>query len=97
MGNLTWNEVAQTETDKRYMDMYGLSQLDMEDMLHEDMPCMLAMSILSDAQHVMSYDQEQARRRKSRDEAISIQIGGFTVSNLRELARNGRGKARKAA
>ena len=62
MGNLTWNEVAQTETDKRYMDMYGLSQLDMEDMLHEDMHCMLAMSILSDAQHVMSYDQEQARQ-----------------------------------
>ena len=62
MGNLTWNEVAQIETDKRYMDMYGLSQLDMEDMLHEDMPCMLAMSILSDAQHVMSYDQEQARQ-----------------------------------
>ena len=62
MGNLTWNEVAQTEIDKRYIDMYGLSQLDMEDMLHEDMPCMLAMSILSDAQHVMSYDQEQARQ-----------------------------------
>ena len=62
MGNLTWNEVAQTETDKRYMDMYGLSQLDMEDMLHEDMPCMLAMSILSDAQHVMEYDKEQARQ-----------------------------------
>lgn len=36
-----------------------------------------------------------AVRRKSRDEAISIQIGGFTVSNLRELARNGRGKAIK--
>ena len=62
MGNLTWNEVAQTETDKRYMDMYGLSQLDMEDMLDEYMPCVLAMSILSDAQHVMSYDQEQARQ-----------------------------------
>jgi hypothetical protein len=30
-------------------------------MLHEDMPCMLAMSILSDAQHVMSYDQKQAQ------------------------------------
>lgn len=38
-----------------------------------------------------------AVRRKSRDEAVSIQIGGFTVSNLRELARNGRGKARKVA
>jgi hypothetical protein len=38
-----------------------------------------------------------AVRRKSRDEAVSIQIGGYTVSNLRELARQGRGKARKAA
>ncbi len=39
-----------------------------------------------------------AVRRKSRDETISINIGGFTVSNLRELARNGRGKAiRKVA
>ena len=39
-----------------------------------------------------------AVRRKNRDEAISINIGGFTVSNLRELARNGRGKAiRKVA
>ena len=62
MGNLTWNEIADTELDKRYMDMYGLSKLDMEDMLHEDMKCMLAMSILSDAQHVMEYDVEQARQ-----------------------------------
>ena len=39
-----------------------------------------------------------AVRRKSRDEVVSIKIGGFTVSNLRELARRGRGKAvRKAA
>ena len=39
-----------------------------------------------------------AVRRKSRDEVVSIKIGGFTVSNLRELARRGRGKAvRKVA
>ncbi len=39
-----------------------------------------------------------AVRRKSRDEVVSINIGGFTVSNLRELARQGRGKAiRKVA
>ena len=63
MGNLTWNEVAQTETDKRYMDIYGCTQLDMEDMLHEDMPCMLAMSILSDAQEAMVHsDNETARQ-----------------------------------
>ena len=63
MGNLTWNEVAQTETDKRYMDMYGLSQLDMEDMLHEDMPCMLAMSILSDAQECIACDMHERARQ----------------------------------
>jgi hypothetical protein len=62
MGNLTWNEVAQIETDKRYMDMYGLSQLDMEDMMYEDRPYMLAMCILSDAQHLMEYDTEKARQ-----------------------------------
>ncbi|OUW13771.1 MAG: hypothetical protein CBD24_02940 [Euryarchaeota archaeon TMED164] len=75
MGNY-WNEVAQTEADKRYMDMYGLSQLDMEDMLDEDMPCMLAMSILSDAQHVMSYDQEQARQFINRAKYVIRHIRG---------------------
>ena len=33
-----------------------------------------------------------AVRRKSRDEVVSIKIGGFTVSNLRELARNKQGR-----
>ena len=33
-----------------------------------------------------------AVRRKSRDEVVSINIGGFTVSNLRELARNKQGR-----
>lgn len=45
----------------------------------------------------MHKELSAAVRRKSRDEAVSIQIGGFTVSNLRDLARNGRGKARKVA
>ena len=54
--------VYDAEIYGKYLDMYGCTPLDMEDMLHEDMPCMLAMSILSDAQHVMSYDQEQARQ-----------------------------------
>ncbi len=70
MGNLTWNEIAETELDKRYMDMYGMSKLDMEDMLHEDMKCMLAMSILSDAQHVMEYNTEQARQSSTRDKYV---------------------------
>jgi hypothetical protein len=83
MGNLTWNEVAQTETDKRYMDMYGLSQLDMEDMLHEDMKCMLAMSILSDAQHVMEYDVEQARKFINRAKYVIRHIP--TINNTTTL------------
>ena len=33
-----------------------------------------------------------AVRRKSRDEVVSIRIGTFTVSNLRELARNKQGR-----
>tara|TARA_R100000458_G_C8256543_1_gene232597 strand:- start:895 stop:1110 length:216 start_codon:yes stop_codon:yes gene_type:complete len=46
-----------------YLKMYGCTKQDMEDMMHEEnMPCMLAMSILSDAQHVMDYDKEQARQ-----------------------------------
>ena len=55
-------EERDAEIYGRYLALYGCTPLDMEDMLHEDMPCMLAMSILSDAQHVMSYDQEQARQ-----------------------------------
>jgi len=79
MGNLTWNEIADTELDKRYMDMYGLSKLDMEDMLHEDMKCMLAMSILSDAQHVMEYDVEQARKFINRAKYVIRRIP--TINN----------------
>jgi hypothetical protein len=54
-------EERDAEIYGRYLALYGCTPLDMEDMLHEDMPCMLAMSILSDAQHVMSYDQKQAQ------------------------------------
>ena len=36
----------------------------------------------------------QAVRRKNR-KPISIEIGSFTISNLRDLARSGRGPARK--
>ena len=35
-----------------------------------------------------------AVRRKNREDVISIKIGGYTISNLRELARQGRGKAK---
>ena len=54
MGNLTWDEVAQTETDKRYIDMYGCSLAELIDMWDDSRreymggPYMLAMSILSD-------------------------------------------------
>ena len=39
----------------------------------------------------------KAVNRKNRDKAVTIEIGSVTVDNLRDLARNGRGKARKAA
>ena len=35
-----------------------------------------------------------AVRRKNRDDVISIEIGGYTISNLRELAKRSRGKAK---
>ena len=35
-----------------------------------------------------------AVRRKNREDVISIKIGGYTIRNLRELARQGRGKAK---
>jgi len=45
-----------------YLSMYGCTKQDMEDMMYEDQPYMLAMCILSDVQHVMEYDTEQARQ-----------------------------------
>ncbi len=35
-----------------------------------------------------------AVRRKNREDVISIEIGGYTISNLRELAKRSRGKAK---
>ena len=87
MGNY-WNEVAQTEADKRYMDMYGCTQLDMEDMLDEDMPCMLAMSILSDAQHVMLYDKEQARQFINRAKYVIRHMNRPTLDTLTPTTTN---------
>ena len=39
----------------------------------------------------------KAVRRKKRNRDLSIEIGSVSVSNLRDLARNGRGKAKKVA
>jgi len=39
----------------------------------------------------------KAVKRKNKDKAVTIEIGSVVVDNLRDLARNGRGKARKAA
>ena len=69
MGNLTWDEVAQTETDKRYIDMYGCSLAELIDMWDDSRreymggPYMLAMSILSDAQECISIGLEDRARR----------------------------------
>ena len=39
----------------------------------------------------------KAVKRKNRNRDVSIEIGSVSVSNLRDLARQGRGKARKVA
>ena len=39
----------------------------------------------------------QAIRRKSREDVLSIEIGSYTISNLRDLAKQGRGKSKKVA
>ena len=37
----------------------------------------------------------QAVRRKNRSKPITVEVGSFTINNLRDLARSGRGPARK--
>ena len=39
----------------------------------------------------------QAVRRKNRNKPITVEVGSFTINNLRDLARNGRGPAKKVA
>ena len=38
----------------------------------------------------------KAVRRKNMDKPVTVEIGSVTINNLRDLARQGRGKARKA-
>ena len=60
-----WTEIEHyelSEKDSQYMNMYGCTVQDMQDMMYEDRPYMLAMCILSDAQHLMEYDTEKARQ-----------------------------------
>ena len=39
----------------------------------------------------------KAMKRKNKDKPVSVEIGSFKIDNLRELARQGRGKAKKVA
>ena len=39
----------------------------------------------------------KAMKRKNKQKPVKVDIGGLEVHNLRDLARQGRGKARKAA
>ena len=39
----------------------------------------------------------KAVRRKSRDRQVTVEVGSVTVSNLRDLARGVRGKAKRVA
>ena len=65
-----WTEIEHyelSEKDNQYMSMYGCTQDDMLCMMNDPMNFigghyMLAMSILSDAQHVIAHDPEQARQ-----------------------------------
>jgi hypothetical protein len=84
MGRMKFYELALTNAREAKADAGGYLQYTAE----------AIAGIFLDHMHK---ELSAAVRRKSRDEAVSIQIGGFTVSNLRELARQGRGKARKAA
>ena len=69
MRNLTWDEVSQTETDKRYMSMYGCTQTDLDDMIADEVQpmmgghYMLAMCILSDAQECIACDMHDRARQ----------------------------------
>ena len=68
MPNMTWNDVAQTETDKRYLSMYGCTQDDMVCMMNDPMNFigghyMLAMSILSDAQECIERGMDETARQ----------------------------------
>lgn len=45
----------------------------------------------------MHKELSKAVKRKSRDDVVAVEIGSVVVDNLRDLARQGRGKARKAA
>ena len=44
----------------------------------------------------MHKELSKAVRRKNTDRPVTVEIGSVTISNLRDLARQGRGKARKA-
>ena len=80
--------VYDAEIYGKYLAMYGCTQLDMEDMLDEDMPCMLAMSILSDAQHVMLYDKEQARQFINRAKYVIRHMNRPTLDTLTPTTTN---------
>jgi hypothetical protein len=50
--------------------------------------------IFLDAMHK---ELSKAVRRKNTDKPVTVEIGSVTISNLRDLARQGRGKAKKVA
>jgi hypothetical protein len=45
----------------------------------------------------MHKELSKAVRRKNTDRPVTVEIGSVTINNLRDLARQGRGKAKKVA
>ncbi len=82
---ITWDEIEHyelSEKDQRYMAMYGCTQDDMLCMLNDPINFIgghetLAISILSDAQEVMSYDPEKARQL--------INKAKYVIRHLRDI------------
>tara|TARA_B100000497_G_scaffold61760_1_gene70074 strand:+ start:2126 stop:2512 length:387 start_codon:yes stop_codon:yes gene_type:complete len=74
--------------NKKYLAMYGCTKQDMEDMMHEDRPYMLAMCILSDAQHVMEYDTEQARQFINKAKYVIRHMNRPTLDTLTPTTTN---------
>ena len=74
--------------NKKYLAMYGCTKQDMQDMMYEDRPYMLAMCILSDAQHVMEYDTEQARQFINKAKYVIRHMNRPTLDTLTPTTTN---------
>ena len=84
MGRMKFYELALTNAREAKADVGGYLQYTTE----------AIAGIFLDAMHK---ELGKAVRRKNTDKPVTIEIGSVTVDNLRDLARQGRGKAKKVA